>query len=303
MYQTAEFRDQDGTAPPPELEKKSLSLASLLKDIDSESIPIIRRQLLFQEGETTKKFPCTIQNSSNYYQYTLGYQLFKTYLKQQEIEINDCILPLQIKNKVFNRLEQNVGGYHNLDAGGYQIMINYLGQNDDTIQSKSITDVLNHPEFAPEYSHKVILIGYDFDVDSNLKKDDVFQTPYGKMRGVFIHAQMVNQLLSAVLDDRPLIIASPQYLSIIWIAVCVTLGNIFLYSLKQILRNSFVTLIPFFCFVFVPVFSVGFPLFSGYVSLVVFSVWIPMVAPIVGLVISSGLFVVYNVIEEAGQNE
>jgi CHASE2 domain-containing sensor protein len=40
---------------------------------------------------------------------------------------------------------------------------------------------------------------------------DYFQTPYGPMAGLWIHAHMVSQMTSAVLDNRPLISGLPQW--------------------------------------------------------------------------------------------
>lgn len=39
---------------------------------------------------------------------------------------------------------------------------------------------------------------------------DFFQTPYGKMPGVFVHANLVSQLISSALDGRPSISSLPE---------------------------------------------------------------------------------------------
>ena len=61
--------------------------------------------------------------------------------------------------------------------------------------------------------NRIILIGLTAD-----SAGDNFFTPYGnEMPGVIVHAQMVSQILSAVLDGRPLLWVLPFWGEVFWV--------------------------------------------------------------------------------------
>jgi adenylate cyclase len=85
-------------------------------------------------------------------------------------------------------LEADYGGYHALDAAGYQFALDYGAASFDRI---GFTEVLEG-RFTPDrVSGRIALIG------SHAKRlPDDFGVPFGRdMAGVEIHAQMVDQLI------------------------------------------------------------------------------------------------------------
>lgn len=60
---------------------------------------------------------------------------------------------------------------------------------------------------------RIVLIGYTDRTDRNA---DYWNTPYGEMPGVFLQAQMTSQLISAVLDGRPLMRWWPFGGQVLW---------------------------------------------------------------------------------------
>jgi CHASE2 domain-containing sensor protein len=127
---------------------------------------------------------------------------------------------LQIGNVVFKRLESQVGGYQQLDALGYQILLNYRASN-PVAETVTLTELLQgalDDRLADLVRDRIVLIGT---TASSFK--DFFPTPYStdqpseEMSGVMIQAHMVSQLLSAVLDHRPLLWWLPAWGTTLWI--------------------------------------------------------------------------------------
>ena len=132
----------------------------------------------------------------------------------------------QIGRVVFAKLKPNSGGYQRIDARGYQILLNYRSLQ--VARQITLTQVLEE-EFDPGWVRdKIVLIGA---TAPSLK--DLFFTPYSaiagghrKMSGVEIHAQMVSQILGAVLDRQPLFWFWPEWLEVLWMFVWALAGGL-----------------------------------------------------------------------------
>ncbi|MGI0492074.1 CHASE2 domain-containing protein, partial [Alkalinema pantanalense CENA528] len=129
---------------------------------------------------------------------------------------------------LFPPLETNDGSYQNIDAQGYQILINYRGKA-ESFDRASLTDLLNGKVSADRVQGRIVLIGA---VASSL--NDSFMTPYDsgfaesavKTPGVEIHAHLTSQILSTVLDRRSGIQFWPNWLETLWIVTWISLGAI-----------------------------------------------------------------------------
>ncbi len=215
VCQDGEIDNTSGISLPSEFPQNGVLASLLINDFDS----VVRRQLLYQDQHNNI---CPTTNS-------LSFQLALHYFTEENIDIALNSPQFKVKNKVFNQLMNHSGGYHTLNDRGYQILLNYRGEN--TIEKISITDVLNRPELAQKFQDKIILIGYDFR-DKKLKKD-VFITPYGEMNGVIIHAQMLSQILSTVLDNRPLIWTLSGWGDGLLIIISSLLGGVIIWTIKK----------------------------------------------------------------------
>ena len=148
---------------------------------------------------------------------------------------NDLSLP---------KLTSTFGGYHQLDTDGTQIMLNYrrlenpdgtgCGEVQETpADCLSVSAML---EMTPEalrqsVEDRIVLIGTtDFDFAAS----DRWITPYtknsardrDKTPGVFLHAQMISQLISAAFDDRLVIDSWPDWQEMMWIASWALIGGL-----------------------------------------------------------------------------
>jgi adenylate cyclase len=120
---------------------------------------------------------------------------------------------------VFTTLGDHAGGYVDADtASGYQILFNFRGPQAN-VPTVSLSQVLNGQIPQGLLRDRVVLLGSTAE-----SGNDLFATTYNPDRsrgtsltpGVFLHANFTSQLLSAVLDGRPLIRVVPEWVEWLW---------------------------------------------------------------------------------------
>ncbi|MBR8840654.1 MAG: CHASE2 domain-containing protein [Stigonema ocellatum SAG 48.90 = DSM 106950] len=219
----------DGNPPPPEVPKERLGFTDFVPDVDG----IPRRQLL----QMTPPL-----NSSCTAKYALNFQLAQHYLNAQGIKWD--ITPqenLQIGNVVFKQLKSHTSGYQKVDASGYQVLLNYRSVRSlqNIAQQVALKDILNDhikPDVVDSVKNRIVLIGVTAPTSS-----DRWQTPYTtsavdseqQISGVFLQAQMVSNILSAVLDGRPLLWWWSGWVEALWIWAWSLLGGIIAWRIQQ----------------------------------------------------------------------
>ncbi|MEM9216579.1 MAG: CHASE2 domain-containing protein [Cyanobacteria bacterium P01_F01_bin.150] len=153
---------------------------------------------------------------------SLSYQLARFYLHKVH-RIEDRLNPqgrLVISDRTFPQLRQHQGPYHRASMGGYEVLLNYRrplseGTLATTISLESILSGAVEANQLEEWVRdRIILIG-----TTARSFNDYSLTPLGDMAGVELHGQMVSQIISAVLDDRPLLTVWPQWGDALWIMV------------------------------------------------------------------------------------
>jgi CHASE2 domain-containing sensor protein len=191
-------------AEPAPINADSVGFGDIIPDSNGKkselALGTVRRHLLSMNPQAGK---CSAD-------YSLSYLLAHRYLQgsSQKLEIDHSSNILQSGQRSVNLLTQKIGGYQNFDSSGYQILLNYrsvsnsLGSAFNVISIQDIL-TLSKQELQNFISDKIILIGTT-DNTRDLFKDNA-QTPYGEIRGVFLQAQMTSQLVSAALENRPLI--------------------------------------------------------------------------------------------------
>jgi CHASE2 domain-containing sensor protein len=229
--------DQPGIASAPGVPEDRVGFADLPVDPGGT----LRRSLLLSTPAPSKvplpsKHLCNIPDPENQLP-AFGFQLAMLYLEAEAIQPEpvDDGKAIKILSTVFRRLEEQAGGYHKADAGNYQLMLNYRSAK-NAVKQVSLTEVLQGKIDPAWVRDRVVLVGYT----APIVKDD-FYTPYSagqqddqKMPGVVIHAQHVSQILSAVLNNRPLIWYWPEPAEWLWILGWSLLGGTLAWGIRRL---------------------------------------------------------------------
>ncbi len=182
-------------APPPTLSQRGqVGFADFLVDADGK----VRRALLsviLSEDEVRYSFPIKL---ALHYLEAEGIVLESVDREGQRIRAGKA---------VFERFSGNDGGYVGTQSGGYQILLNFRGTQEN-FATFSLREVLDNQMPSDSFRDRLVLIGTTAE---SIK--DLFYTPYSSrlfnspelMPGVVIHANITSQILSAALDGRPLL--------------------------------------------------------------------------------------------------
>ena len=246
---------KSGVAPPPEISQDNLGFSDIVLDRDN----VVRRHYLALTPPLAS--PCQAS-------YALSVQLALRYLSKKGIKLEFTPQGAWKLGKLkFQPLEAHTGAYQGIDALGHQILLNYRFSPSPQAIAPKITlgKLLKGKLNAAAVKDKIILIGTTAE-----SFRDYSLTPYtieGKKQtipGVILQAQMVSQLLSAVLDGRPLLWNWSMWFEVIWIwgwsivgallawyvrrpsylLLAVVIGFIILYGIAIILLSLFGCLIP-----------------------------------------------------------
>ena len=262
---------QDGVPPPPEVPIQRQSFSDFVAD--EGDIP--RRQLLHLTPPA--KSPCVAEHSFNF-------QLAQHYLNAQSIrwKINSN-KNLQIGDVEFKELKSHASGYQKFDASGYQILLNYrsLLSPQKIARQIALKDILTDqikPELIESLKNRIVLIGVTASSSS-----DYWKTPYSsnaadndkQIPGVFVQAQMISQILSAVLDKRPLLWWWSGWMEVLWVWGWSLLGGIISWRIQQPLYLGLAIAIAL-----IAIFTICFSIFT-------LAGWIPLIPSALALIVSA----------------
>ena len=198
--------------------------------------------------------------------YSLGTKLALRYLEQYEDIVSSDGEILMLGETRFKPLSSSFGGYQNVDSSGYQMFMKYRSLKDFSPRI-SFSDVLNNKIEPALVKDRIVLIGL-----ANGSSRDLFSTPFNRgdltqTPGVVLHAQVANQILSAVLDGESLPWAWPDWLEIGWIVLLTGVGG----GLMVLTQRGPILI----------AFGISGLLTAVLVSVVCFELggWVPMVAP------------------------
>lgn len=255
----AKLDDGTGEAavpPPPNFPKENVGFNDIVIDPDG----VVRRNLMFAStGE------------ENFYSFALRLSL--SYLSDLDMQLQISPQSLQIGKTTFVPLEANSGGYEKIDAQGYQVLLQYHSPQ-NIARQVTVTQVLEG-KFSPEWvKGKIILVG-----TTAPSAKDLFFTPYSvgnadnlKMPGVIVHAQMVSQILGAVLDKRSLFWFLTPVVRVGWIWCWAIIGGVLARRLRHPLYLTIASAI-----------AIG-GLWSITCVVFTYAGWIPIVEPGLALV-------------------
>ncbi|QIR40794.1 adenylate/guanylate cyclase domain-containing protein [Tolypothrix sp. PCC 7910] len=255
-----------GVPPSPLLKAKGqIGANGLLIDPDAK----VRRGFLSISDRQGKKI------------WSFGMLLALRYLQPEGINPPEIDAPIYRLGKTkFNAFAANDGGYVGADAKRYQILLNYRGPK-HSFESVSMSDILLN-RLPPDWGRdRIILIGNV----GEIFEDFVFSPfnssfPLGIERTprVEIHANQISQILSSVLDQRPLIKTWAEPLECLWILFWSGLGATLIWQLRYTGGVSKVSLAQ----VLAPAIAAGGLVGFSY-SAFLAGWWIPVIPPLLAL--------------------
>lgn len=266
--------NDQGIAPPPEVPSEHLGFSDVVIDPDG----ILRRHLLALTPSPTS--PCSAAyalSSQLAFRYLAAQKIFPTYTKDGYLKLDKT---------VFKRLKPQTGSYQNIDAWGHQILLNYryYRSPQSFAPQATLAQVLNGQLNANAVKDRVVLIGV---IAPSAK--DYFLTPYSiskelnqQIPGVIIQAQMVSQILAAVLDGRTLFWDLPDWAEFLWIWSWSIIGAILACRWQLLIRLGMLVV------AIVVLYGLGFALFLQ-------GCWLPIVPAALALVCTSVSVVVYYI--------
>jgi CHASE2 domain-containing sensor protein len=207
-----------GVAPPPEINSERMGFSDILLDPDR----IVRRHYLAFTPP-----PVSLCKSS----YALSVRLALHYLATKKIALEYLPNDVWKLGKLqFSPLENHTGGYHNIEASGHQILLNYRATSTGLAVAPVVTlqDVLAGKISAETIADRIVLIGTTAP-SFNDRQLVPYPTDRGEIQsisGVVLQAQMVSQLLGAALDGRPLMQSYAWGVDALWIWGCAATGGL-----------------------------------------------------------------------------
>lgn len=210
-------------APPPVLaELDQVGFADQVLDRDGK----VRRALL------------SVRTPENSLRLSFALKLALAYLEREGItprSVPNQPHYQQLGKAVIVPFYSNDGGYVRAADGGYQMLLNFRGTQDQ-FQTYFISDLLVGRVPAEAVRDRIILIGSTAE-----SINDLFQTPYSsrwtngsdQMAGVTIHANILSQLLDAAVARRPLLRTWSEPAEWLWILIWSGIGALLTWRLKS----------------------------------------------------------------------
>lgn len=217
--------------------------------------------------------------------FSLGMYLALLYLEKHNISLEVTEDKLwQLKDTLFIPLEKNDGGYNNADDGGYQILLNYRG-NVNHFEIVSLFDILDDRVPSDWGKDKIILVGF---VGESFQ--DVHLTPYTnrpdqRMSGVEIHANIISQIISSVIDDRSLIKTWSETQENLWIIAWIFIGSVIIWQFRK--AKNFIQGIIIFITAQIILILITYIAFLN-------NWWLPVMPPLIGLILCAGGIITYT---------
>ncbi|NET37412.1 MAG: CHASE2 domain-containing protein [Cyanothece sp. SIO1E1] len=258
-----------GVNPPKGIAIDKVGFSNFVTDVDGA----VRRQLMVVEP--IPGYGCVAEQA-------FSLLLARRYLESGQenfgyIPPPDLGSNLQFGNVAFPRVHFFTGGYQGIYDDDYQVLLNYRSPSGDpgkVVRRVKLETFLNGQISINEVKDRIVLIGLT-DAES---PSDYHLTPYGDLPGVIIHAHMVSQILSAVLDGRRQLWVYPQSVEALWILGWSLGGGILVLCFRSPLKlalasSAALVILGITCLVY----------------LAAFAGWIPLIPPILGLLVSGGI--------------
>ena len=212
--------DGEVIAPPSGINPEQISFSDIVVDSDRR----VRRALIHNSSPDESSKGKSIPNTTEPPISSLSINLAIGYLEKYKIfPENDRIL--RLGDVTFHPISPTFGGYQNKETVGYEIFMQYRSQKNiaPRISFKDALDDNLDPDLIKD---RIVLIGM-----TTASSRDMFSTIYNtdgnlaEMPRMLVHAQVVSQILSAVIDGEKLPWTLPDWVEIAWIISLTGIGS------------------------------------------------------------------------------
>ncbi|NES20611.1 MAG: TIR domain-containing protein [Symploca sp. SIO3E6] len=220
-YEDEQGNIRQGYIPPKEVPMQRIGF----NDLSEDGELMVRRHLLLQAPDPT------FCNTGEAFSLVLARKYLEAQGYSYTSPLNDkgkYVQDMQFGETAIPQLWGNGSPYQ--DTGnklaGYQTLLNYRAYQGDPSKfapTVSLKELLDGEVPGEDIQDRIIVIGY---TDTADKSADLWNTSYGDMAGVILQAQMASQIISAALDQRPLIWWLPLGGEILWIFGWSTVGGL-----------------------------------------------------------------------------
>lgn len=259
--------EDPSVAPPPEVPEARQGFSDVVLDPDG----ILRRYLVAVNPHPASACSAPYAFSTQLaFRYLAAEGIFPQWTSEGQLQLGNVVLP---------RLQSYSGGYQTIDAAGFQMLLNYNSyRSPENIANRvTLTDVLRNRVKPDDIKNRIVLIGV-----TAPSVGDYFATPYStggevyqKMAGVFVHAQMVSQMLSVVKNQRSLLWVLPQWAEFLWVWGWSILGGLLAWRYRSVLHLELALVIAI-----IVLYALG-------VAFLIQSCWVPLVPSGLALVATS----------------
>ena len=257
---------EDTVFPPPALPPERTGFVDFVLDSDG----FVRRAYLgaLPPGEASEP---------DRFRFSFALKLAEAYLAQEDLVLESGLQnPENMRFGIAElfRLQPNSGSYVGVEAAGVQMLINPRSGK-QPFEVVSMTDVLTGQVSPDLIRDRVIMIGImTLSVKDFVNSAAVANNP-GRFYGVEMQAHITSQILSATLDNRPLLRVWGDGWEYGWIVLWSSLGMLLVYYVP---RPSWYVLSVGIMGLGLVGISLGFLWLAGW--------WIPVVPPLIGFVIN-----------------
>ena len=266
--------------PPPEMPLNRVGFSDFREDSDG----ILRRHLLGMlpliRNQTSR---CNTEQS-------FSLQIAAQYLSQRQIEAQITeVGDLRLGSQLVEILERRGNTYPPSDnAGGSDILLNYRS-TPEIAPMVTLQQFLNQQPNPNYLKDTIVLVGVTTKDDEDHWLTPIY--PDGPVPGVIVQSHMISQLLSAALDNRPLIAPLSPWQSVGWIWTWAVVGGFL--ALWRSPRNP---MSYFFAAWIVSLTAASAFLYGICFFSLIRGHWVPFASLVVALVLSSVLVTIYLLI-------
>ncbi|MBD2108788.1 CHASE2 domain-containing protein [Nodosilinea sp. FACHB-13] len=168
-------------------------------------------------------------NAVGEFRFSLALRLAETYLQAEGLTLENGLRnpwAMRYGDTEFTQLSPHSGGYVEADTGGHQVLLNGRS-GPQPFRQVTLQQVLDNAVDPAWIENAIVLVG----ITSSSAKDFlnsavVASDSPGLVYGVVMQAHATSQLVSAVIDDRPLLRTWPDGLEYLWIVLWGGVGTV-----------------------------------------------------------------------------